>query len=207
MIDESEFLELASVFGLTRGPVSIAGTLGAGNVLTASLRSGYSATGLQWTRNGSDISGQTANTYTQLTTDRGSVIGCRAIGLAYAGSAGTVPVVVPSAPTGVSATAGDGSVTGAFTAPADNGGSAITSYQMSVYRASDNALLGTATGSASPVTLSGVTNGVAVYVKVAAMNGAVPSYGPQSTASNTVTPAMASGLSRVVNGYAVNSSI
>ncbi|WP_157845784.1 fibronectin type III domain-containing protein [Herbaspirillum huttiense] len=170
MIDESDFLELASVFGLTQGPVFIAGTLGAGNVLTASMRSGYSATGFQWTRNGSDISGQTANTYTQLTSDRGAVIGCRAIGLSYAGSGGTVPVVAPGAPTGVSASAGNASVTGTFTAPADNGGSAITAYQMAVYRASDNAYLGSANGGASPLTLNGLTNGVAVYVTVAAVN-------------------------------------
>ncbi|MBW9336213.1 hypothetical protein FEE59_22095 [Herbaspirillum sp. RU 5E] len=189
MIDESEFLELATAFGLGQGPVSITGALGAGNVLTAALRPGYSVTSFQWTRNGSDISGQTANTYTQLTTDRGSVIGCRAIGLAYAGSAGTVPVVVPGAPTGVSATAGDGSVTGTFTAPADNGGSAITGYQMSVFRASDNVLLGIATGSASPLTLNGLTNGVAVYVTVAAVNAI--GVGAQSVASGSVVPSAA----------------
>ncbi|MBN9356227.1 MAG: hypothetical protein J0I15_07260, partial [Herbaspirillum huttiense] len=148
-------IKSAAILGLAKNPVAITGALGAGNVLTASLRTGFSATGFQWTRNGSDISGQTASTYTQLTSDRGAVIGCRAIGLSYAGTGGTVPVVAPGAPTGVSASAGNGSVTGTFTAPADNGGSAITGYQMAVYRASDNAYLGSANGSASPLTLNG----------------------------------------------------
>ncbi|QBP75393.1 fibronectin type III domain-containing protein [Herbaspirillum huttiense] len=176
----------AGILGLAKIPVVISGSLGAGNVLTASLRPGYSATGFQWTRNGSDISGQTASTYTQLTTDRGSVIGCRATGLAYSGSAGTVPVVAPGAPTGVSVSAGNGSVTGAFSAPADNGGSAITGYQMPVYRASDNLLLGTATGAASPLTLSGLPNGVPVYIKVAAVSAV--GVGAQSAPSASVSP-------------------
>ena len=197
MIDESDFLELASVFGLTQGPVLIAGTLGAGNVLTASMRSGYSATGFQWTRNGVDISGQTASTYTQLTSDRGAVIGCRAIGLSFSGTGGTVPVVAPGAPTGVSASAGNGSVTGTFTAPADNGGSAITGYQMAVYRASDNAYMGGANGSASPLTLNGLTNGVVVYVTVAAVNAI--GVGTPSAVSSNVTPKLAIASQNVPN--------
>lgn len=180
-------IKSAAILGLAKNPVAITGTLGAGNVLTASLRTGFSATGFQWTRNGSDISGQTASTYTQLTSDRGAVIGCRAIGLSYAGTGGTVPVVAPGAPTGVSASAGNGSVTATFTAPADNGGSAITGYQMPVYRASDNLLLGTATGSGSPLTLNGLPNGVAVYVTVAAVNAI--GVGTPSAASSSVIPA------------------
>jgi hypothetical protein len=180
-------IKSAAILGLAKNPVVITGTLGAGNVLTASLRAGFSATGFQWTSNGSDISGQTANTYTQLTTDRGSVIGCRAIGLAYAGSAGTVPVAVPGVPTGLTATAGNGQISGVAIAPADNGGAAITGYQMPVYRASDNVLLGTAAGAAPNLTLTGIANGVAVYVKMAAVNSV--GVGPLTAASNIVTPA------------------
>jgi len=187
----------AGILGLAKIPVVISGNLGAGNVLTASLRPGYSATGFQWTRNGADISGQTATTYTQLTSDRGTVIGCRAIGLSYAGIGGTVPVVAPGAPTGVSATAGNGSVTGTFTAPADNGGSVITGYQMAVYRASDNAYLGSANGSASPLTFNGLTNGVAVYVTVAAMNAIA--VGAPSAASSNVMPKLAIASQNIPN--------
>ena len=190
-------IKSAAILGLAKNPVAITGALGAGNVLTASLRTGFSATGFQWTRNGSDISGQTASTYTQLTSDRGAVIGCRAIGLSYAGTGGTVPVVAPGAPTGVSASAGNGSVTGTFTAPADNGGSAITGYQMAVYRASDNAYLGSANGSASPLTLNGLTNGVVVYVTVAAVNAI--GVGTPSAVSSNVTPKLAIASQNVPN--------
>ena len=102
----------SSVLGLAKNPVVITGNPGAGNVLTATLSAGYSASSLQWTRNGADIAGQTANTYTQLNTDRGSAIGCRAIGLSYAASGVTVPVTVPGAPTGLTASAGNAQITG-----------------------------------------------------------------------------------------------
>ena len=156
-----------------------------GSVLTASLTGTATATAYQWTRNGSAISGATSSTYTVQTADRGASIGVSitsAIGATVA-----VPATVPAAPTGVSAVAGNAQVTGSFTAPTDNGGSAITGYQMAVYRASDNVLLGTVSGSASPLTLTGLTNGVAVYIKVAAVNAV--GVGAQSAASANVTPA------------------
>ncbi|WP_343743360.1 fibronectin type III domain-containing protein [Herbaspirillum huttiense] len=193
----------AQILNLGQWPVRVTGTFSVGSVLTASLSTGYAATGYQWTRNGSDISGQTNSTYTVLTTDRGSVIGCRATGLSYTASGATVPVTVPGVPTGVSASAANASVTGTFTAPTDNGGSAITSYRMPVYRASDNVLLGTATGSASPLTLSGLPNGVAVYVKVAAVNSV--GIGPLSAASSAVTPNL-SAVSKVINGASLNAT-
>ena len=81
----------AGILGLAKNALVISGTLGVGNALTASLQPGFSATGLQWTKGGADIAGQTGNSYIQQASDRGAVIGCRAIGLAYAANAGTVP--------------------------------------------------------------------------------------------------------------------
>lgn len=108
------------------------------------------------------------------------------------------PVVAPGAPTIGTLTASANAVSQAFTAPANNGGAAITNYLLSVYRASDNVLLGQANGSASPIVLTGLTNGVAVYGKVAAQNSV--GIGAQSAASNTVTPSNVAQVDVLVYG-------
>lgn len=194
----------AAILGLAKNPFTIVGTMGAGNVLTVTPLDGYTATPsttYQWTSNGADIAGQTSNTYTQLTSDRNKTIGCRVAGLAYFVGAGVVPLAVPGAPTGISASAGNAQITGTATAPADNGGSAITGYQMPVYRASDNVLLGTATGASPTLTLTGIANGVAVYCKMAAVNAV--GVGPLSAASSTVTPTatIRTGQLRAVSAF------
>lgn len=71
----------------------------------------------------------------------------------------------PDAPTGVSGTAGNTTVDVSFTSPSDVGGSAITSY-----RVSDSTLAHTATGSSSPVTVTGLTNGTSYTFNVWAIN-------------------------------------
>jgi hypothetical protein len=65
-----------------------------------------------------------------------------------------IPATVPDAPTAVSAVAGNTQATISFTAPASNGGSAITSYTVT-----DNTDTYTATGTSSPITVTGLTNG------------------------------------------------
>jgi len=73
-----------------------------------------------------------------------------------------IPVDVPNAPTGVAATASNGSISVVFTAPQDNG-SAITSYTATCGTVS-------ASGAASPIVVTGVTNGVALSCTVVATN-------------------------------------
>jgi len=103
---------------------------------------------------------------------------------------GAAPVAAkPGAPTIGSASAGDGIASVAFTAPSSNGGAAITEYAVTAYKASDNSVVKTVTAASSPANFTGLTNGVAVYFKVAATNSA--GTGPQSAASNAVTPAVA----------------
>jgi outer membrane protein assembly factor BamB len=93
----------------------------------------------------------------------------------------------PGAPTGVAATAGNGSATVTWTAPS-NGGSPITSYTVTPYVGSTAQAATTVTGSppATGVTIGGLTNGTAYTFTVTAAN-AVGS-GPPSAQSNTVTP-------------------
>ena len=71
----------------------------------------------------------------------------------------------PDAATGVSGEAGNSQITVSFTSPTDVGGSAITNY-----RVSDSTLAHTATGSSSPVTVTGLTNGTNYTFNVWAIN-------------------------------------
>ncbi|MES2787677.1 MAG: sialate O-acetylesterase, partial [Pseudomonadota bacterium] len=110
-------------------------------------------------------------------------------GAASGASNSVTPATVPGAPTIGTATAGDTTISIAFTAPGSTGGSAITGYIASAYKVSDNTLITTASGSVSPISVTGLTNGVATYVKVAAINAV--GTGTQSAASNNATPAAA----------------
>ncbi|MBP1316311.1 fibronectin type III domain-containing protein [Herbaspirillum sp. 1130] len=181
----------SAVLGLAKKPFVITGTKGAGYVLSVTPQSGYAvngATAYQWTRDGVDIAGQTAATYTQLASDRGLAIDCRVTGLAYVVPGVKVPASSPSAPTSVVASPGDTSVMVTCGAPADIGGAAIESYQANAYKVSDGSLVGSVVGSSSPLTITGLANDVPVYVTVAAKNTAVAAYGAQSAPSNAVKP-------------------
>ncbi len=70
----------------------------------------------------------------------------------------------PGQPTNVSAVAGDGRITIAFTPPVSNGGSEITGYRVGL---SDGT---TVDGLSSPISATGLTNGKSFYVSVVAFN-------------------------------------
>ena len=109
------------------------------------------------------------------------------------------PLLVPNAPTIGTATAGDTSVSVAFTAPSNVGGGPITSY---VAVSSPGGFTGTA--SASPVTVTGLTNGTAYTFQVFAINA----YGSSdaSASSNSVTPSAPSTRGLFGGGVDVNST-
>jgi len=88
---------------------------------------------------------------------------------------------VPGAPTAVAGTAGNTQVSVAFTAPVSTGGSAITSY---IVTSSPGNI--TATGTASPIIVTGLTNGTAYTFTVRAVNKVGNSNA--SAASSSVTP-------------------
>jgi len=93
----------------------------------------------------------------------------------------TVSAVVPGAPSIVTVIASDGQATVSFTAPGFTGGSEITGYTV----VSNLGGL-SATSAASPITVTGLTNGTAYTFTVTAQN-AVGS-GSASIASNAVVP-------------------
>ena len=97
------------------------------------------------------------------------------------------PLQAPNAPTAVTATGGDTTASVAFTAPANVGGSAITGYTVQ-----SNPGAVAATGSASPITVSGLTNGTAYTFNVWALNTYGPS--PAGGPSGSVTPAAPIGI-------------
>lgn len=95
----------------------------------------------------------------------------------------TVIPVVPGAPTIGTAIAGDTQASVAFTAPLNIGGSAITSYTVTVSPAD----VAPINGASSPIVVTGLTNGIAYTFTVTADN--VAGTGPASAASNSITPA------------------
>jgi hypothetical protein len=92
-----------------------------------------------------------------------------------------VPPTAPDAPTIGTATTGDAQASVAFTAPTNDGGAAITSYTVT---SSPGGI--TATGTSSPITINGLTNGTAYTFTVTASNSV--GTGAASAASNSVTP-------------------
>ncbi|HEX7056714.1 MAG TPA: S-layer homology domain-containing protein, partial [Bacilli bacterium] len=100
---------------------------------------------------------------------------------AHSKEAKATPSTVPAAPTQVTAVAGDGSAVISFIAPADNGGSAITGYEV----VSVPGQL-TATGSGTTITVTGLSNGTTYVFTVRAINA--NGRGAESLPSNAVKP-------------------
>ncbi len=103
-----------------------------------------------------------------------------------AGFIGTDGINAPDKPTGVSASGGNESASVSFTAPTDVGGSAITSFI-----ATSNDGIG-ASGSSSPISVTGLSNGTSYTFRVIARNAFGSS--AQSDASDSVTPASSRAL-------------
>jgi hypothetical protein len=94
------------------------------------------------------------------------------------------PLKNPDAPTAVSGTAGNTSVSVSFTAPANAGGSAISEYQAVAY--TGGTYVSNTAGASSPITVTGLTNDTTYTFQVWALNTYGP--GPFSQVTGGVTP-------------------
>lgn len=90
-------------------------------------------------------------------------------------------LTVPGAPLNVTAAAGDKNAVVSFNPPMNNGGSSILSY---IVTSSPGGVV--SSGSSSPITVTGLTNGVSYTFTVKAVNSA--GTGPASAPSAPVTP-------------------
>jgi uncharacterized protein (TIGR03437 family) len=90
-------------------------------------------------------------------------------------------VGVPGAPRNLSAAGGNAQATISFTPPASNGGAPIIEYTVTSTPGGF-----TASGPAGPLTIVGLTNGIAYTFTVTATNDA--GTGPRSSVSNSITP-------------------
>jgi len=97
------------------------------------------------------------------------------------------PLEVPNSPTGISSSGetGGGYLDVSFTAPTNTGGASISSYSVATEDG-----VHTATGSSSPVRLTGLTDGTLYNFRVWALN----SYGPGPFGTGSGTPPAAIGL-------------
>ena len=116
------------------------------------------------------------------------------------------PATNPGAPTSPVATIEDGRATVSFTAPTNNGGSAITSYTATAYGPDGTTVIGTciATAPATSCLINGLTNGTAYTYKVVA-NNAIGSSVP-SAASAPVTPATVPGAPAAITASAATAT-
>ncbi|MDP6976627.1 MAG: fibronectin type III domain-containing protein [Acidimicrobiales bacterium] len=186
-------------------PTGLSGTAGDGQVALSwtapSDNGGAAVTGYKVessTNGGSSWStvtadtGSTSTSYTATGLTNGTahtfrVSGVNAVGAGTASStASATPVTTPGVPTSLSGAAGDGQVALSWTAPGDNGGAAITGYQ--VESSTDGETWSTVTAdtgsSTASYTATGLTNGTAYTFRASAINS-VGTGTVSSTASAT----------------------
>jgi predicted phage tail protein len=191
-------------------PANVTGTAGNGQVAvawTAPASSGGSAiTGYQ-VQLATSVNGQYSNaagcpanstttscTVTGLSNGTTYVFRVAAInglgtGLYSTPSNGVTPVGVPGTPTNVRGTAGNGQVAVSWAAPASNGGSAITGYQVQLATRAGGPYSSAgcpANSTTTSCTATGLNNGTTYYFRVAAINSV--GTGAYSAPSSGVTP-------------------
>jgi lysophospholipase L1-like esterase len=152
----------------------------------------------QWRNAGVAISGATSSTYVIQAGDLGDALDCvvtatNGIGTGTpTASDNSITPAAPTAPgqvTGLGATAGDAQVSLAWTAPASNGGSAITTYLVEYRTPAGSGSYATFSHSASTtpaIIVTGLTNGSVYEFRVSAVN-AIGTGTASSTATATPT--------------------
>ncbi|MDA9116446.1 fibronectin type III domain-containing protein [Planktomarina temperata] len=168
--------------------VSVAFTAPTSNGGAAITDYEYQLDGGAWTSSGKTSS---PVVITGLTNGTSYSIKLRAVNSAGNGAESaavtSTPATTSDAPTALVATAGDGQVSVAFTAPSNDGGAAITDYQ---YELDDSGTWTSASTATSPVVITGLTNGTAYSIKLRAVNSA--GNGAESAAVNVLLGSPAS---------------
>ena len=104
------------------------------------------------------------------------------------------PVTTPNAPTGLSATPGNGQASIVFVAPASTGGAQISNYEYSTNNGT-TWVARTPASTTSPVVITGLVNGTTYQVKLRAVNTAGPGTPSAAVAVTPVTtPSAPTGL-------------
>ena len=215
------------------GAPTVTGTAQAGETLTAGMGNIADADGLpatfpgdyefQWVRvdadgtsNASDITNATANTYTLTADDVGKRVRVRVSFFDVLGGdeailgAPSVVVVsaVPGAPTGLTATAsGTDTISLSWTAPADNGGSAITGYKIEVSTDNETTwsdLVADTTSTATTYEHTGLAASTTRHYRVSAINSI--GTGTASDVVNTTTDAATATVPGAPTGLTATAS-
>jgi len=149
--------------------------------------------GVNWTTVSTAASTATTTTLTGLTNGvpvNFRVAAVNGVGVgAYTAASSAITPGIPAAPTGLAATGGNAQVSLTWTAPGNNGGSAITDYSVQFSSNSGstwNTFSRTASTTASQVVTS-LANGTAYVFRVAGIN--TNGTGTYTAASSSVTPA------------------
>jgi len=109
-------------------------------------------------------------------------------------SSTATPITTPGAPTIGTITPGDSQLSVAFTAPASNGGAAISGYKWSV----DGTSYTLRSGTSSPIVITGLNNGTAYTVRIRAVNSVGD--GAVATASSPITAGVPQNPTVIVSG-------
>jgi hypothetical protein len=134
---------------------------------------------------GVTVTGLKAGTAYTFTVQASNPAGAGAVSAA-SNSVTPIAPIAPEAPTSVSAIAATRSALVNWTAPAGNGGSAITGYQVTPFIGAVAQTATTVSAGATSATITGLTNGSNYTFTVAAVNAV--GTGAASKASATVTP-------------------
>ncbi len=143
-----------------------------------------------WTLISSGIG--TSHTITGLTNGDSYEVRVRAVNAqgdgAWSGSSTATPDIAPNAPTAPTLTAGNTHITATWSAPTDNGGSAITRYELQ-YRTGGGAwtFITSGIGTNTSHTITGLTNGDSYEVRVRAVNAQGNSPWSSSAAATPAT--------------------
>jgi hypothetical protein len=178
-----------------------------GSVITDYVVEYKASGGSTWTTMVDGISAGTGATVTSLTNGSSfdfRVASSNIVGAgSYSATVSATPRTTPDAPTGASATVGDGSVGLSWTAPVDTGGATLTNYAVQ-YKTSGGFTWTTVSRKVSTTTvqtITGLSNGATYVFRVAAVNAAgAGSYATSVLGTPVTVPSAPRNLAATVSG-------